>query len=50
MLTEFQKAFDITLTGLTNTYGLDNLLIVSYGTLEEHILSQICLKKLDAKV
>ena len=49
MSTEFQKAMDYTLIGLKNTYFfLDDILIVSKGSLEEHkIYLNNCLKRLD---
>ena len=49
MATEFQKSIDYTLIGLKNTYCfLDNILIVSKGSLEEHKSYVMnCLKRLD---
>ena len=49
MSAEFQKAMDYTLNGLKNTYCfLDDILIVSRGSLEEHKSYVMnCLKRLD---
>ena len=49
MPAEFQKAMDYTLIGLKNTYCfLDDFLIVSKGSLEEHkCYVKNCLKRLD---
>ena len=52
MPAEFQKAMDYTLIGLKNTYCfLDDILIVSEGSLEEHKTYVVnCLKRLDDKI
>ena len=49
MPAEFQKAIDCTLIGLKNTFAfLDDILIVSRGTKEEHLkLVYKCLKRLN---
>ena len=49
MAAEFQKAMDYILIGLKNTYCfLDDILIVSKGSLEEHKSCVMnCLKRLD---
>ena len=51
MPAELQKAMDYNLIGLKNTYGLlDDILIVSKGSLEEHKSYVMnCLKRLDVE-